>query len=273
MEFILEKADYHIHTYYSDGTESPSDVVDIFHKKGMEIIAITDHDGVAGVPEATERAKLYGMKVVPGIEFSTRTSDGDKGLHILGYGIDIEDRELLARVEQIREWRQARNIRLIDEINDMGYPLTMDELVVREGQDFIGKPIIARTLVKKGLLEDFDQAFGDEFFGSERLRAIRKVAISSEDAVKLILGAGGTPVLAHPGEVKGIGPKESPKFYENIERIISGLVETGLEGLECHYPKHTDTDTKRFLDIADRYGLKVTKGSDFHDPALAGEER
>ena len=266
------KGDFHIHTYYSDGTESPSDVVDIFHEKGMEIIAITDHDGVAGIPEATKRAEFYGMTVIPGIEFSTRTTAGDKGLHILGYDIDTEDSELLARIGQIREWRQQRNERLVAEINAMGFPLEMDELIVREGQDFIGKPIIARALVAKGLLESTQQAFGEDFFGSKRLRAIRKVAISSEDAVGLIKGAGGTPVLAHPGEVKGIGEKESAEFYENIEQIISELVKTGLEGLECYYPKHTDKDTDRFLDMARRYGLKVTKGSDFHDPHPTGDE-
>ena len=150
MEFILEKSDYHIHTYYSDGTESPSDVVDIFHRKGKEIIAITDHDGVTGIPEAIERAKLYGMTVIPVIEFSTRTSDGDIGIHMLGYGIDIENRWLLESIEIIRKWRQERNVRLIDEINDMGYPLAMEDLHLREGQDFIGKPIIARAMMAKG---------------------------------------------------------------------------------------------------------------------------
>lgn len=269
MDFILDKADYHIHTYFSDGTLSPSEVVDRFHEEGYEIIAITDHDGTAGIPEAAERASLYGMTLIPGIEFSTRNGEGI-GLHILGYGMDIRDRKLQSAVERIRAWRRERNDRLIRELGLMGYPLSEEDLTLREGQDFIGKPVLARAMVRKGYISDVREAFGEGILGSPRVRAIKKRSITPLEAVRIIRDAGGVAVLAHPGKIKDIGDREEDIFYENVERILEPLVAAGLGGLECCYPEHTAKDTQTFLGMAEKHGLKVTKGSDFHAP---GEKR
>ena len=147
-----EKVDYHIHTYYSDGSLSPAEVVTRFKNLGYESIAITDHDSVGGVAEGIAAGKKLGIEVVPGIEFSTRTAEENIGFHMLGYNIDTHNRPMLDRIEDIRAWREERNEKIIKELADMGYPLTRADLKMREGQDFIGKPIFARALVNKGYM-------------------------------------------------------------------------------------------------------------------------
>ncbi len=263
--------DYHIHTYYSDGRLSPEEVVTRFKNLGYESIAITDHDGVGGVAEALETGRKLGIEVIPGIEFSTRTAEENIGLHMLGYNIDTHSRPMLERIEDIRAWREERNDRIIRELADMGYPLTRADLEMRDGQDFIGKPIFARALVNRGYIADVKEAFTEKVFKSSRLRAIKKEVITSDEAISLIRGAGGIPVLAHPGVARGLGDKGSDEFFANMEMLVARLKKQGLEGIECYYPKHTDDEAQRFVSLAVKYNLKITKGSDFHDPDLLEE--
>ena len=266
-----EKVDYHIHTYYSDGSLSPAEVVTRFKNLGYESIAITDHDGVGGVAEGIAAGKKLGIEVVPGIEFSTRTAEENIGLHMLGYNIDTHNRPMLDRIEDIRAWREERNEKIIKELADMGYPLTRADLKMREGQDFIGKPIFARALVNKGYIDDVKEAFTEKIFKSQRLRAIKKEVITTDEAMGLISGAGGIPVLAHPGVARGLGEKGSDEFFDNMDRLIARLKSQGLEGIECYYPKHTEKEAQRFVSLAKKYNLKITRGSDFHDPDLLEE--
>ena len=263
--------DYHIHTYYSDGRLSPAEAVTRFKNMGYESIAITDHDGVGGVAEALETGQKLGIEVIPGIEFSTRTAEENIGLHMLGYNIDTHNRPMLERIEDIRVWREERNDRIIRELSDMGYPLTRADLEMREGQDFIGKPIFARAMVNKGYIDDVKEAFTEKVFKSQRLRAIKKEVITTDEAMGLIRDAGGIPVLAHPGVARGLGEKGSDEFFDNMGRLIARLKSQGLEGIECYYPKHTEEEAQRFVSLAKKYNLKITKGSDFHDPDLLEE--
>ena len=190
---------------------------------------------------------------------------------MLGYNIDTHNRPMLDRIEDIRAWREERNEKIIKELADMGYPLTRADLKMREGQDFIGKPIFARALVNKGYIDDIKEAFTEKVFKSERLRAIKKEVITTDEAIRLIIGAGGIPVLAHPGVARGLGEKGSDEFFDNMDRLIARLKSQGLEGIECYYPKHTDDEAQRFVSLANKYNLKITRGSDFHDPDLLEE--
>ena len=142
---------------------------------------------------------------------------------------------------------------------------------MREGQDFIGKPIFARALVNKGYIDDIKEAFTEKVFKSERLRAIKRKVASTDEIIRLIIGAGGIPVLAHPGVARGLGEKGSDEFFDNMDRLIARLKSQGLEGVECYYPKHTDDEAQRFVSLANKYNLKITRGSDFHDPDLLEE--
>ncbi|MBQ2063560.1 MAG: PHP domain-containing protein [Firmicutes bacterium] len=260
--FDLERGDYHNHTWYSDGTKSPAGVVAHAKELGLREIAITDHDGIGGIREAQEAGAAEGIDVVPGVELSTRMEDGT-GLHILGYGIDIDNEALNARLEQILEARMDRNYRLVAALQEDGYEITMEEIMDRDGGTYVGKPNIARTLVAKGYVESKEAAFID-IFRLPKYKAIKKERLDPVDGIKLILTAGGLPVWAHAGKTKRIGEKGSEEFYGNVERILDTLIEAGLEGMECYYPLHDEVMTERFLGMAKQRGLIITKGSDYH---------
>ncbi|MCI2062839.1 MAG: PHP domain-containing protein [Eubacteriaceae bacterium] len=259
---ISDKTDYHLHTYYSDGKYSPEEVVEWAHGNGLTDIAITDHDGIGGIAEARKAAERYGINVLPGIEFSTVTSGGI-GVHMLGYGIDPENRNLIATCDEILEKRQTRNERLMQALKSDGYDITMADVVTRPGQTFVGKPVIARALMRKGYIRDVKEAF-DNIFSGEKYRAIKKNKISTEEAMAVIQEAGGVPVYAHPALTRGIGERGTEEFYENAEAVVQRMLGHGLWGIECYYPKFTEEETERFVKMTERYDLTATKGSDYH---------
>lgn len=259
MEYLV---DYHNHTYYSDGTDSPAEVVERAKKKGLHTIAITDHDGVDGIEEALAAGETLGVRVIPGIEISAKAVNGEN-VHILGYHIDPKNSELAEAVREIREKREERNEKLLAALVEEGFDLSIEDLVTRPGQNFIGKPNFARAMVRKGYIETPDQAFA-EIFAKPELRKIKKKKLPVAEAIRLIKGAGGIPVLAHPMEVDKIGRRGSPEFYENLDHLLSVLCKEGLEGLECIYPDHTEEETLKAIELAEKYHLHITVGSDYH---------
>lgn len=260
----IHKVDLHIHTYYSDGESGPKEIVKTAAETGRRAIAITDHDGTGGVKEAAAAGREYGIEVITGIELATEMENGT-GLHILGYGFDPDDAALNDVLTDLAERRDRRNRRLINVLNEMGFDISLDELEKGRKGGFIGKPVIARALADKGYIETYEEAFrGDRIFGSPEARAVKKDKIQAAEAIKLINSAGGIAVLAHPVQTRHIGDTGSEEFYINIEKIISQLKEQGLGGLECYHPDQDTVQTERFIELADRYDLSITRGSDFH---------
>ena len=271
------KVDFHIHTNFSDGQTAPSDIVQKAKELGYDMIAITDHDGVDGISEAVEAGKTADLKVIPGIELATEIEEGI-GLHILGYGIDISEPRLRAVLDDLAERREKRNEQLLQILNDMGYDISYEDLHRQQPNGFIGKPIFARALAAKGYVAHYKDAFkGDRFLGSKEARQAKKVKIMASEAIELIKGAGGIAVLAHPIQTRGAGETGSEEFYGNIEIIIKRLKSQGLEGLECYHPDQNSEQSARFVEMAEKYGLHITRGSDFHgldfaDAALTAKE-
>ena len=260
----IHDVDLHIHTYYSDGESSPAEIVKTAAKTGLRAIAITDHDGTGGVKEAAAAGREAGIEVISGIELATEMKNGT-GLHILGYGFDPDDHDLDHVLGELAERRDRRNRRLINVLNEMGFDISLDELEKGRMGGFIGKPVIARALSDKGYIETYEEAFrGDRIFGSPEARAVKKDKLQAAEAIKLINSAGGIAVLAHPVQTRHIGDPGSEEFYINIEKIISQLKEQGLGGLECYHPDQDTVQTGRFIELADRYDLSITRGSDFH---------
>lgn len=277
MKINLEKGDYHMHSCFSDGLKTPEELVDRAIKLGLEEMALTDHDGVNGISHAVKRAEELkkdgraSIKVIAGIEFSTEIEapNGDwmTELHILGYGFDTNDPGIAGKCQWMREKRIARNKKLIAALKsegmDIDYEVLLAEKDKKGDRSFLGKPDIARDMVKKGYIKTKDQAF-EEVFCRSPYREIKKDKLYSLDAVRTIKAAGGEAVLAHPGKIKGIGHRESESFWRNFEDILKRLVDAGLDGLECYYPVHSEIEKKRFLEFADEYGLFASKGSDYH---------
>lgn len=260
----IHKVDLHIHTYYSDGESSPAAIVRTAAETGYRAVAITDHDGTGGIREAAAAGREAGIEVITGIELATEMENGT-GLHILGYGFDPDDKALNAVLEDLAEKRDQRNRRLINVLNEKGFDISLDELKEGRPGGFIGKPVIARALADKGYIASYKEAFrGDRFFGSPEARAVKKEKLQAAEAIRLIDAAGGITVLAHPIQTRHIGEAGSEEFYINIEKIISQLKTQGIGGLECWHPDQDKAQTERFIGLADRYDLSVTRGSDFH---------
>lgn len=260
------KMDLHIHSTCSDGTMRPIDLVKKYQKEEYTVIALTDHDGIDGVKEAQIAGEALGITVYSGIEFGTKLPDGPE-LHILGYRFDIENEALKARLADILRARRERNSKLLVVLQEMGYDITEEDLKQRPDQTYIGKPNFALALMKKGYISQPSEAFQPgKFLESEEARAVKKERITPQEAISLILGAGGIPVLAHPMKVKNIGEKGSEEYFQNLSEILRTLKKAGLKGLECFHPSATHEQALRLVDLAGKYHLHITQGSDYHGP-------
>lgn len=266
------QVDFHIHTRYSDGQAWPAEIVRAAKALGYRKIAVTDHDGIDGLPEALSEGKKVGLEVIPGMELAVATPSSVE-LHILGYGMDLHSEKLKAAMKQLSENRVNRNIRLIAALQDMGYEIDEAELKKLQPNDYIGKPVIARALIEKGYASDISEVFqSKKLLGSEKALAIKKKKPSAADAVHLIRDAGGLAVLAHPIQAKRIGTPGSEAFYEEIEKIIVELAAEGLGGLECFHPDQDAEQSRRFVKMAQEHALCISRGSDFHGRNFAEAE-
>ncbi len=256
------KIDLHVHTYYSDGTLSPTEIIKWAKKSKLDQIAITDHDGIDGIQEALIAGEALEIVVIPGIEFSVDESNG-LGLHILGYHIDIFNEDLKNKLAYIKQKRKERNDKLITVLSDLGYPLVYADMQKRGSGNYIGKPDFARGLIHKKYISKFSEAFQvGQFLMAENVRKIKKEKLSAKEAIALINGAGGIAVLAHPMKVTGL----SGEYFTELENLIIKLKGYGLKGMECFYPEHSEEETMKLVNLAEKHKLHITKGSDYHGP-------
>lgn len=251
------KVDYHIHSYFSDGTMKPTDLVKMYKGRDYDMIALTDHDGVDGVYEAVIAGEALEMKVIAGIEIGCSYDfAGQKTeLHILGYHIDTENAALKACIRKLQESRKVRNEKLLAHLQNQGYELQYEDLIERPGQNYIGKPNFARALKRKGCAPDHLWELLDE---------VERERISVYEAVDVIKEAGGMAVLAHPLKTKKIGEPGSEEFWKNLEAIVADLKKHGLKGMECYHPSADHDQALRLVVMAGKYHLHITEGSDFH---------
>lgn len=270
--------DLHLHTYYSDGTLSPEALVKRAAERGVMTIAITDHDGFNGIPEALEAGRKYGVKVIPSVEFSAGMEGEELPgssldypgqeifMHILGYCIDIYNEALNQAVKDIRKKRQERNAKLLAVMNHIGYKMEKEDLTQRPDQDYIGKPNFAIAMVKKGYVGSAKEAFTPgKYLRHPEARKVHREKIDAKEAISLICNAGGKAVLAHPLKIAFLGNNREG-YYERLEGLLDRLQEWGLSGMECHYSSHTPSQSETLVAIAERRGLFITSGSDFHGP-------
>jgi len=229
------------------------------HRQNLAAIALTDHDTIAGVEEARLSAKKYGVEFVSGIEISTNPPKGFnlKGsLHILGYGIRIDDPDLTAKLDRLQEARRNRNPKIIERLNRLGIDIKLSEVqeAVITGQ--LGRPHIARVMVKKGQATTINNAFGN-YLGQGRPAYVDKFRIECAQAIEMIRQAGGVAVLAHPALID-IADQDS------LGALIKKLTTFGMQGLEVYYPEHTQKDVAHYAALAKSAGLFETGGTDFH---------
>jgi predicted metal-dependent phosphoesterase TrpH len=245
--------DLHTHSRISDGTEAPAEVVRQARAAGLSAIALTDHDSTAGWAEATAEAERIGLGLLPGLELSTRQEW--RSVHVLGYLVDPADPALVAETARIRDARRTRARRIVDRIGE-DYPLSWDDVLAQTTPGAtVGRPHIADALVALGIEFDRSGAFAG-ILHPRRGYVEPHYAPTPVAGVRMIVAAGGVPVLAHPGAA-GRG-RVLP------EEVIGDLVDAGLFGLELYHRENTPDGAERVAELAERFGLAVTGSSDYH---------
>lgn len=253
---MKSRIDLHLHSTASDGILTPTELVQVALDKGLEAIALTDHDTTAGVEEALEAARGTRLTVIPGIEISTDVP-GDNELHVLGYYIDPCHAELEARLSALRHARIGRARQTLACLEKAGCPLEWEHLVELSQGDVIGRPHIAQALVDAGHVDTVHSAFR-QYLAKGKPAYVERYKLTPKQALKIILAAGGVPVLAHPTRV--------------LEHI-PGLVRAGLAGLEAYYPAHAEPEQIFLAKLARKHNLIVTGGSDFHGPGITEAQK
>ena len=242
--------DLHTHTTASDGKLTPTQLVQLAKKVGLVAVAITDHDTVEGIEEALQAGRRFGIEVVPGIELSTRYEDKD--IHILGYFIDHRDREFRDALKRFQNIRLERAKRMVEKLKELGIEISIEDVLrFAKNAASIGRPHVAQAIVSRGYAHDIQDAF-DKFIAHDRPAYVPKFKLNTLDGIEFIRRAGGVPVIAHPGL------STDPDFVEYLakKRLISGI--------EVWHPEHTPEHVKIYYEIAERYRLIKTGGSDFH---------
>ncbi len=254
-------ADLHIHTFYSDSSSSPEEVVQEALKNQLCAIAITDHDTIDGVvptqkaarpvqsPEGLYGAREHELEVIPGIELSSEVQGKD--IHILGYFIDLEDEVLKAELDKIQNVRGERIREMIERLKKQGiHNITPEEVSERAHSKSVGRPHLAAVLQEKGWVTTLREAF-DRYLGEECPAYVPKFPMSPYQAIAFIRKFKGVAVMAHP-------------MITQRDELIPGFIEAGLQGIEVYYPNYSNNSIEFYEGIARKHNLVCTGGSDAH---------
>ena len=250
-----QSIDLHVHSSCSDGTYTPSRLADYAAEKGLAAFALTDHDTIQGLSEASLAASRYGIELVPGIEFSTAYKGRD--VHILGYDFDPNQAGFSSALSSFQESRDARNEEMAHLLRQKGgFDVTVSALHDAYGADtVITRAHFGRCLFENGYVSSISEAF-DRYLGDHAPCFVPRTLSSPEDAVRLIRNAGGIPVLAHPLLYR--------LSSDALEELVCKLMEYGLLGIEAVYSTYTAGEEKKMRRLAEKYHLAISGGSDFH---------
>jgi len=248
----MDKIDLHTHSNCSDGSMTPTQLVNLAAESGLAAIALTDHDSTSGLHEAIGQGKKIGVEVLSGVEFSLFHED--TAIHLLAYGFDPDHPAINGLVRKVQGIRDSRNEGILDRFNSLGIKINRDELLLAaKGQ--LGRPHFAAYLVRHGVARNIQDAF-NRYLKRGGPAYVPRQRFNADEAMAEIIRAGGLPVLAHPGVIS-----RSPKVMAGV---IRALKEQGLSGVEVLYPAHDNATIKYLTDLAGDLDLLITGGSDFH---------
>lgn len=244
---MRSKIDLHVHTNYSDGFNSPKDLIDKAKSKGIDVLSITDHDNLAAIEEASEYGKKVGVEIIPGVEISSDIMDRE--IHILGYFVEPGNTELERYLEFFRAERLKRADRIVKKLNVLGISLKLDDVLTIARNSAVGRPHIAQAMVEGGFIGSYYESF-NKYIGNGCIAYEKKVHVSPRSAFKIISDSGGLSFIAHPGIMS--------------EQILKELIEDGVDGIEVVHPSHTPQLVKFYRGIVNEYFLLESGGSDYH---------
>lgn len=240
--------DLHVHSTYSDGENTPEQLIEMAKTCGLASIALTDHDSVGGIKAFVEKGIETQIGTIPGIEFTSEFQKSE--IHILGYFIDYESQELLGILNKIQKDRKDRIVKIVQKLNKIGIEISADDVFEIAKNDSPGRPHVAKALIRSGAVSTFKEAF-DRFIGHKGPAYVGHYKLTPFEAVKLIRQVKGAPVFAHPA-------------VSDRDSIIPELMACGLKGIEVFYPTHRPEQVERYKNIAKKFELIMTGGSDFH---------
>ncbi len=251
--------DLHIHSTASDGSLTPASILDHALKLNLAAIAITDHDSIDGSKDALRIGIPPSLQFLTGVEISAAHPPffpGSGSFHILGYGIRLDDPVVNQTLKKLKEARKNRNPKIVRRLNELGIPISIDEVTKIGGKGQIGRPHIAYTLMQKGYVASIGEAF-KKLLGTSKPAYVDKERIGCKEAIDMIRGAGGIAALAHPGLLDIADARQT-------EALVKNLVDIGMRAIEVYYPQHTKEQTENLTQLARRYDLLMTGGTDFH---------
>jgi predicted metal-dependent phosphoesterase TrpH len=240
--------DLHTHSIHSDGTWTPTQIVEKALARGLSAIALSDHDSVDGLDEARSRAAGTALEIVSGVELSAY--DGSVEVHVLGYFVDDHDAEFRQALMQFREQRLLRAHAILERLEELGFELSWDDVIERAKGGSIGRPHIAEAMVAANHVGSLDEAFR-RFLGPRGSAYVPRKSLTPRGAIELVKRASGVAVIAHPATMQRDG-------------IVPELALQGLGGLEVIHPRHDPDDRRRYQRLCDRHNLIATGGSDSH---------
>jgi len=245
--------DLHSHSTCSDGSETPARVVELAAAAGCRAVALTDHDGLAGIAEARARAESLGIEFVPGCEVSCAFSPG--AMHVLAYFVDAGEGPMQDELARLREERATRNERLVRRLEDLGLPVSFEQVRAVAGSSVVGRPHFAAVLVANGAAASIQDAF-DRLLAKGAPGYVPKARIDFASFIATARGSGAVVALAHPFSL-GLD-------RAGLEGVVAELAEAGLAGLECYYSRYSPEERAELAELAKRYDLVATGGSDYH---------
>ena len=245
----MRYADLHTHTYYSDGTRSPAEVIDVALAHGIEIVAISDHDNIAAYFEIKDYAHERGVTLIPATELSCAYEGID--VHILAYAFDPKDARIDTALRRFREARQTRGRRIVEQLRALGYGITSERVEELAAGGAIGRPHVARALVEGGYVTSVSDAF-DKLLRPGMPGYVEKDRFAIEEAVALMHETGGVTSIAHP------------TLYPDAARIVPQLLDAGIDGIEVLHPDVDEIAREMYTNLARARGKMLTGGSDDH---------
>lgn len=244
----MKYADLHVHTFYSDSSFSPAEVVSCAKNKGLSAIAICDHDSVDGIGPSIEAASTVGIEIIPGIELTVEKPDAE--IHVLGYFIDWKAEWLRERLKEVQAQRVERVYRMVEKLKENGFRMEAEDVLKLAGKGTVGRLHVAHAMLKTGRAKSFREVF-EKYIGFSKPCYVSSVRFSAQEAMDLILDSGGVPVLAHPDTM-------------GKDEYIPELVLCGLRGIEVYHSDHRNAAVRHYEELAANHKLLMTGGSDCH---------
>src|SRR4051812_10247041 len=253
---MTSQVDLHTHSTYSDGLLSPAMLVEEAASCGVRVLALTDHDTVAGIGEARVAGERLGVEIVPGVELSAALPSGGE-VHLLGYFVDVDDPILLEQLAGYARARAERMERMVERLSRIGAPVTLQRVREIAGHGTVGRPHLGRALVEAGYADDLSDAFA-RYIGGGKPAFVPRPRVDPRDAIALVRAAGGVPVFAHPFSTGG------------VEGVLDRLVPAGLAGMEVDYGEYSPEDREILRQTAARGGGLPARGGGYHGTPRGG---